>query len=123
MSLEENKAIVRRFIEEVQSQHNLDLVDELIDPNQIDHSGLQPQGLNAVEGFKKFFSGMLTAFPDLKAVIHSQVAEGDRVVTHKTFHGTHKGEFMGIPPTGKKVSVDVIDIFRIAEGKWWSIGP
>ncbi len=60
---------------------------------------------------------MLSAFPDLKAVIHDQVAEGDKVVTYKTFHGTHKGEFREIPPTGKKISVDVIDIFRIANGK------
>jgi steroid delta-isomerase-like uncharacterized protein len=120
MSVEENKAIVRRFLEEVQSQHNLDIVGELMDPNMIDHyydaQGLQ-QPKNAVEGFKKFFSGMLAAFPDIKAVIHDQVAEGDKVVTHKTFHGTHKGEFRGIPPTGKKASVDVIDIFRIADGK------
>jgi len=93
-------------------------VDELINPDQIDHSGLpNPQGLNAVEGFKKFFSGLLTAFPDFKAVIHSQVAEGDKVVTHKTFHGTHRGEFKGIVPTEKKVSFDIIDIFRIADGK------
>lgn len=114
MSLEKNKAIVRCFVEEVQSQHNLDLADELIDPNQIVHSGLQPQGLNVVEGFKKFFSGILAVFPDIKVVILSQVAEGDKVVTHKTFRGTHKGEFMGISPTGKKASVDVIDIFRIS---------
>ncbi|MFQ5674713.1 MAG: ester cyclase [bacterium] len=120
MSVEENKAIVRRFVEEVQSQHDLDIVGELMDTNMIDHyydaQGLQ-QPKNAVEGFKKFFSGMLAAFPDIKAVIHKQVAEGDNVVTHKTLHGTHKGEFRGIPPTGKKVSVDVIDIFRIADGK------
>ncbi len=120
MSLEKNKAIVRRFVEEVQSQHNLDIVGELMDPNMIDHyydaQGLQ-QPKNAIEGFKKFYSGMLAAFPDVKAVIHNQVAEGDNVVTHKMFLGTHKGEFMGIPPTGKKITVNVIDIFRIADGK------
>jgi steroid delta-isomerase-like uncharacterized protein len=115
MSLEENKAIVSRFVEEVQNNHNLDAVNELFDRNMVDHLG-QPV-LSAAEGFKKFYSGLLAAFPDLRCVVHSQVAEGDKVATHKTFHGTHKGEFMGMPPTGKKIAVDVIDIFRIAGGK------
>ncbi|MHA2394795.1 MAG: ester cyclase [Promethearchaeota archaeon] len=116
MSIEENKALVRRFVEEVQSQHKLTAVDEIMDPNMIEHYG-QPSSLNSVEAFKKFFGGFIAAFPDVKVVIHSQVAEGDKVVTHKTFHGTHKGEFMGIPPTGKKVAIELIDIFRIAGGK------
>jgi steroid delta-isomerase-like uncharacterized protein len=116
MSIEANKALVRRFVEEVQSQHKLTAVDEIMDPNMIDHAA-QPSSLNSVEAFKKFFSGMLITFPDLKVVIHNQVAEGDKVVTHKTFHGTHKGAFMGIPPTGKKVAIELIDIFRIAGGK------
>jgi steroid delta-isomerase-like uncharacterized protein len=123
MSLEANKALVRRFVEEVQSRHNLTAVDDIMDPNMIDHAA-QPSSLNSVEAFKKFFSGTLIAFPDMKTVIHNQVAEGDQVVTHKTFHGTHKGEFMGIPPTGKKVAFEVIDIFRIAGGKFaehWAV--
>ena len=123
MSLEANKALVRRFIEEVQNQHKLMAVDEIMDPNMIDHAA-KPSSLNSVETFKKFFSGMLITFPDLKAVIHNQVAEGDTVVTHKTFHGTHKGVFMGIPPTGKKVAIEVIDIFRIAGNKFaehWAV--
>jgi predicted ester cyclase len=60
---------------------------------------------------------VFTAFPDMRAEIHDQVAEGDKVVTRKTFYGTQQGEFMGIPPTGKKVAFDVIDIFRIADGR------
>jgi steroid delta-isomerase-like uncharacterized protein len=115
MSLEKNKALIRRFVEEVQSQHKLTLVDEIMDPHMIDHYG-KPSP-NSVEAFKKFFSGFIAAFPDVKAVIHNQVAEGDKVITHKTFHGTHKGEFMGIPPTGKKVSLELIDIFRISGEK------
>jgi steroid delta-isomerase-like uncharacterized protein len=116
MSLEENKALVRRFIEEVQSQHKLMTVDEIMDPNMIEHYG-PPSSLNSVEAFKQFFAGFIAAFPDVNAVIHNQVAEGDMVVTHKTFHGTHKGEFRGIPPTGKKVAIELIDIFRISRGK------
>jgi steroid delta-isomerase-like uncharacterized protein len=116
MSLEANKALVRRFVEEAQSQHKLSVVDEVMDPNMIDHYG-QPSSLNSVEAFKQFFGGFIAAFPDVKAVIHNQVAEGDKVVTHKTFHGTHQGEFMGIPPTGKKIAIELIDIFRITGGK------
>jgi predicted ester cyclase len=56
------------------------------------------------------------AFPDIKAVIHDQIAESDMVVTRKTFYGTHLGEFMGVAPTGKSVVIDGIDIIRIADG-------
>jgi predicted SnoaL-like aldol condensation-catalyzing enzyme len=98
LSLEANKALVRRFIEEVQSQHKIMAVDEIMDPNMIEHFG-PPSSLNSVEAFKKFFAGFIAAFPDVKAVIHSQVAEGDKVVTHKTFH------------------IELIDIFRISGGK------
>ncbi len=57
------------------------------------------------------------AFPDIESVIHDQIAEGDMVVTRKTFRGTHVGDFMGIPATGKPVVIDAIDILRIADGQ------
>ena len=116
---EENKAVVRRFVEEVQNQHNLDPVDEIFDPDMVNHAVIPglPPGLSAVDEFKMFYGMMITAFPDVHATIHSQIAEGDKVVTHKTFHGTHQGEFMGISPTGNHVEFDVIDIIRVANGK------
>ncbi len=120
MSIEQNKAIIRRFLKEVQNGHNLNVVDELISPEMIDHfydaQGL-PQPPNAVEAFKQFYSGMLTSFPDLHVVIHAIIAEDDKVCTYKTFHGTHLGDFRGIPPTGNKISVDVMDLFRLSDGK------
>jgi predicted ester cyclase len=58
-----------------------------------------------------------TAFPDIEAVIHQQIAEGDMVVTRKTFRGTHSGEFMGVAATGKPVVIDGIDILRITDGQ------
>jgi predicted ester cyclase len=120
MSLVKNKMIVRRFVEEVQSRHNLVLAEELMSPNMIDHYleslGL-PHSPNAVEDFKKFYSALLAAFPYSKATIQNQLAEGDLVATHKTLYGTHKGEFRGIQPTGKRIALDLMDIFRIAEGK------
>ncbi len=120
-AIEKNKEVIRRFVEEVQGKHHLDLVEDLMDPNMVDHyfemQGLPPSDLNATDGFKKFFSGMLVVFPDLNVVHYNMIAEGDMVATHKTFRATHKGEFMGVPPTGKQVEVEVIDIFRIAGGK------
>ncbi len=118
MDLEANKAAVRRFVEEVQSQHRLDLVDELFDPDYIDHA--VPVGMPPARGtgyFKQFFTMMLQAMPDARATIHYQNAEGDKVTTRKTLHGTHRGEFMGISPTGKEVELLVIDIFRVTGGK------
>jgi predicted ester cyclase len=63
------------------------------------------------------FAMFFNAFPDLHVVIHDQVAEGDRVVTRKTFHGTHQGDLIGIPATGRSVAFDVIDILRVQNGK------
>ncbi len=116
MSTEENKAVVRRFVEEVQSRHKLELVDQLFDPSYNDHASFQGS-VPGIEGFKQLFGMMLGAFPDLHAIIHDQIAEGDKVVTRKTFKGTHKGDYMGVPPTGKQIELGVIDIFRVVDGR------
>ena len=63
------------------------------------------------------FGMLFAAFPDLRAEIHDQLEDGDKVVTRKTFHGTHAGEFMGMPPTGRSVAWDVIDIVRVRDGQ------
>jgi len=115
MSLEENKALVRHFVEVVQNQHNLDAIDELYSPDFVDHSGTA--SLPGIEGTKVFFSMMFVAFPDMHFTIRLQLAEGDQVMTYKTFHGTHQGNFLGIPPTGKQVAVDAIDIVTVKDGK------
>ena len=114
MSLQENKALVRRFVEGVQNQHNLAALDELLSPDFVDHSGItNPPNL---AGTKEFFTVLFAAFPDMRFTIRQQLAEGDKVMTHKTFQGTHQGPFMGIPATGKQVAFDVIDIFTVANG-------
>jgi len=123
MSLEENKAVVLRFVEEVQNQHNLDLIDELFSPDFTDYSGRANPPTK--EGLKPFFAFMFSAFPDLHFTIQQQLAEGDRVMTYKTFYGTHQGDFMGIPPTGKQVVFDNIDIFTVKDGQLtahWTVG-
>lgn len=115
MSLQENKALVRRFVEEVQNQHNLAALDELFSPDMVDHSSMtDPPGL---EGVRAFFTMMFAAFPDMRFTIRQQLAEGDKVMTFKTFHGTHLGPFMGIPATGNEVMVDNIDIMTVTDGK------
>jgi steroid delta-isomerase-like uncharacterized protein len=115
MSLEENKALVRRFIKEVQNQHKLAAIDELFSLEFVDHSA--PSGQNGVEGAKGFFKMMFAAFPDMHITILQQIAEGDQVMTYKTFHGTHQGTFMGIPASGKQVSIDSMDVLTIHDGK------
>ncbi len=118
MGLEENKMVVRRFVEGVQSQHRFELIDELFDPDYIDHAvpvGVPPA--RGTEYFRQFYTAMLRAFPDARATIHDQIAESDKVTTRKTIRGTHQGEFMGIPPTGKEVELLVIDVFRVTKGK------
>ena len=116
MSTEENKAIVRRFVEEAQGRGNYQVIDEVVAPTFINQSA--PPGFPADrEGVRATFDLFRAAFPDLTVVIHDQIAEGDKVVTRKTFQGTHQGEFMGIPPTGRKVTIGVTDILRVHEAR------
>ena len=116
MSTEQNKAIVRdRINGEMISQNRLDLVDELFTESFVNHSA--PPGLPTDrEGVKMFFGALHAAFSGLHVTVEDQVAEGDKVVTRKTFRGTHLGEQWGLPPTGNRVQVEFIDIIRIQDG-------
>ncbi len=117
---EENKALIRRFVDKAQSSGKdaaLATIDEMLSPDFAERSGVFPSFPTTRDGMKQLFAMLHDAFPDLRATIHDQIAEDDKVVTRKTFHGTHQGELMGIPPTGKEVAFDVIDILRIADGK------
>jgi len=116
MSAETNLTLVRRFVEEFQTRHNLAAVDDYMSPDFVDHSappGLPPDR----EGVKMQFTMFFTALPDLQAIIHDQVADEHKVVTRKTLRGTHQGDLMGIPPTGKTVDIEVIDILAVKDGK------
>ena len=115
MSAEENKALARHWIEEGINQRNLAVLDELSVPDFVLHNAsLTLQGREAV---KQFFTMYLSAFPDVHMTIEGMIAEGDTVAFRHTFRGTHKGELMGIPPTGKQVNVTGINIIRVAGGK------
>lgn len=117
MSIEQNKVIVRQLIEEVFNQGKMSRVDELFAPDFVEHEELPPGMPSGREAPKQMTTMLRSAFPDFKATIDDLIAEGDKVVIHMTWSGTQKGEFMGIPPTGKSISVGVFDILRIAGGK------
>jgi predicted ester cyclase len=116
MSTEENKAIIRRHWEEVVSKGNMSVADENMATNYIYH-GSGGQEFKGPEGFKQLITMFRTAFPDLRATVEDMVAVGDEVAHRVTMRGTHKGEFMGIAPTGKQVAIAAIVISRFAGGK------
>jgi len=113
----ENKAIVRRFFEEVVNKGNMAVADELIAQDYLEHGSPagQPAG---IEGFKQFIALVATAFPDLQVTIEDMISEENKVVVRLTVHGTHTGKLMGaIPPTGKRAMWTGIDIIRVVGGK------
>jgi predicted ester cyclase len=116
MSTEDNKALIPRFYEEVFNQRNLAALDDFYVPDHIDRT--LPPGLPVgPEGTRQAISVMLSGFPDLHITIGDMIAEGDKVVTRFTTHGTQQGVLGGIPPTGRQVAVSTIEITRIADGK------
>jgi len=122
MSTEENKAVLRRN-EEVFNKGNLAVADETIATNYILH-GPGGQEFKGPEGFKQLVTMFRTAFPDLHATVEDMVAEGDKVAHRLILRGTHKGDLMGIAPTGKQVTLSAITISRFVGGKeveGWSI--
>jgi steroid delta-isomerase-like uncharacterized protein len=116
MSTEENKTLIRRFYEEVFNKRNLAALDDFYAPDHIDHT--LPPGLPVgPEGTRQAIAMTLAGFPDLHVKIEDMIAEGDKVVTWFTTHGTQQGVLGSIPPTGKQVAVSTIEITRIADGK------
>jgi predicted ester cyclase len=113
---EDNKTLMKRFVAEYQTNHDDAVLYELVAEDFVDHSALPglPPGR---AGVKALFDTFHAAFAGFRAQVHDQVAERDMVVTRKSFHGRHVGDFMGIAPTGRDASIDVIDIVRIANGQ------
>ncbi len=117
MPPEENKAVVRRFLEEIFSGGNLELVDELFAPHYVLHDPAVPGEVRGPEGVKQYVGMYRGAYPDTRFTVEDQIAEGDEVVTRWTGRGTHQGELMGIPPTGQEVTVTGIEFDRVSGGK------
>lgn len=114
MSTAINKAIVRRYIEQVLNEQRLDLAEEFLAENIELHGSGIPPGMEVVG---QWLAAFATAFPDGYTTIEDMVAEDDRVVARTTFNGTHQDEMQGIPATGKTISMPGITIFRLDNGK------
>jgi predicted ester cyclase len=118
---ESNKRVVAEFVERCQNDHDLAFADEAFDPDFVNH--YRPEGLpiagtvRPASGFQAFYGTLLRGFPDAAVEINEQLAERDLVATRKTLRGTHLGEIWGLPPTGNRVELEFIDIFRVREGK------
>jgi steroid delta-isomerase-like uncharacterized protein len=117
VSAEENKAVSRRVAEEVFNGGNVDLADELYAPDYVLHDPSLPEDLHGPEGIKRYAAMTLGAFPDIRVAVEDQVAEGDKVVSRWTATGTHTGDLMGIPPTGRRVEISGVTINRFSGGK------
>jgi len=116
MSVEANKAIARRYFEELLNKGTLAVADEILATNIIVHSSL-PTIIHGVENVKQSMAGFRAAFPDQHFTIEDEISEGDKVVFRYVYRGTHQGEFQGIAPTGKQVAVAGIAIYQITGGR------
>jgi predicted ester cyclase len=108
--------IQTRWAEEVINQGRLDVLDEILSPDIVDHDPA-PDQKPGPEGFKGFFATMRSAFPDLQVTGETMVADGDQLAVAYRMDGTHQGEFLGLAPTGRKVSFRGLQIARFADGK------
>jgi len=117
MSAEANKAAFRRIPEEIINTGNFDLADELFAPDYIEHVVTPPGTPPGIAGFKAYFTMLRAAFPDLHYTVEAVLAEGDLAAGHITARGTHRGEFLGIAPTGAQVSWGETHIGRFENGK------
>jgi steroid delta-isomerase-like uncharacterized protein len=116
MSAEENKAVVRRVYTEVMGNHDLSVVPELFADDYVYHSPGSPD-VHGPDGFRELVTAYRVAFPDFLQTADFLIAEGDTVVSRWTATGTHRGEFLHIPPTGKRVNFTGVVITRLAGGK------
>jgi len=120
MSIAENKALVRRVVE-LWNKREMDAFFEVLAPEYIEHL---PTGDITLKQLKKYAHTFFTAFPDIRITIEDMVAEGDKIAVLVNWKATHQGEYMGIPPTGKKIDISVAMIIKIRASKWvefWNV--
>lgn len=115
---ETNKALVRRWFDDLFSGGDPRAVEEIIHPEYVLHDPGFPDGVRGVEGFRRFLMRLRTAFPDLRSTLEDiMAADADRVVTRDVWGGTNSGSFLGFPPTNRRVAAIGIDVFRVADGR------
>ena len=115
---EQNKQVVAQFDELVWSQGRLDSARELLAPDLIDHQPMPFPGREpGAAGLLQVVQIVRAGLPDLKRIVHAQIAEGDLVVTRFTDRGTHRGTLMGLPPSGRELAVDGINVARVQNGR------
>jgi steroid delta-isomerase-like uncharacterized protein len=115
MSTEQNLELVRRFLDGI-NRHDLDVLDEVCAPSYLAHFPGTPGPLTR-EGIKPVWAQFFAAFPDLTHALEDIFADGDRVVVRMALAGTHAGEFMGMPPTGRAVAIGSINFLRCVDGR------
>ncbi len=113
---EANKIVSRRLVDEAFNQGKFDVIEELVAPTFVNHDPATGDS-KGPQGTRELIEGYRSAFPDIKITVEEQIAEGDLVATRWTATGTHKGELMGIAPTGKESTVTGVTIDKIKDGK------
>jgi steroid delta-isomerase-like uncharacterized protein len=116
MSIEENKAIVRRMTEEFYNQDNVDLADHFFADTYLHHDPASPQ-VRDRDDLKQVLRSFLAGCPDLHITIDELLAEGDTVTKRWTYHATHTGDLSGLAPTGKRITMSGLELFRLDGGK------
>ena len=117
MSAEKKKDVVRRFVEEVMNGGDLEAADELVAPDHINHDPTAPAVSPGPKGVKELIGIYRAAFPDIRFETGEMICEGDTVAHRWTFTGTHKGEMMGVEPTGRRVEVAGVEMNRVEDGR------
>ena len=116
VSPDDNKAIIRTYVETIFNQQQVDRAGELVASDFVDHAALPGQA-PGLEGAKQKWAMYLAGIPDLRVTIEELVAEGDKVAVRRSYADTDRGELLGIPPSGKQLRIGGISIFRLTEGK------
>jgi steroid delta-isomerase-like uncharacterized protein len=118
VSAEENKALIRRWIE-AYNERDLQAEADLLAPGYVAHvpAAPGPLELEGLEAWRQFSGSFAEAFPDIRLTVEDIFSEGDMVAARVAFHGTHRGELLGIPPTGKEVAFTSIEVNRVVDGK------
>ena len=115
MSAEQNKQSIKRLFNEGMNQQNFSVVEEVIDDIYVNHGF--PDAKPGVEGLKEVIQKFTSSFPDMQITQEEVIAEGEIVATRGKWNGTHTGDFMGMPPTGKQVEVTYADFWKFKNGK------